>query len=409
MEKVLIKVENVSKKFSKDFKKSLYYGMLDVFSKIVGSKKKRELRGDEFWAVRNVSFELKRGECLALIGHNGAGKSTLLKILNGLIAPDEGKITIYGKVGALIELGAGFNPILTGRENIYNNAAVIGFTKQEIDAKFDSIVEFSEIGDFIDMPVQNYSSGMKVRLGFAIATQMEPDVLILDEILAVGDAGFKIKSFNKISEIIRNTAVIFVSHSMPTIMRICNQAVFLVKGKVDYLGNNVNTAIERYYKSFASEKSFIEFNNGAEIEELKLNGNSIADDESIEVKYLDTLTIDLKIKLKKPVESYYLTIGIVDKDLKLVGAFFGNKFHESILPNDENRVRIEFPEMQFVDGDYTITYYISENIKSTYSYLAIYRNYTKLRMYGLEDSFHASIYMKGNVFANGKESLKMIQ
>jgi lipopolysaccharide transport system ATP-binding protein len=190
MGEILIKAENVSKKFSKDLKRSLYYGVLDVFSGIKGSDKKRELRKDEFWAVRDVSFEVRRGECLGLIGHNGAGKSTLLKMLNGLIKPDEGKITMHGKVGALIELGAGFNPILTGRENIYNNAAVIGFSKKEIDAKFDEIVAFSEIEEFLDMPVQNYSSGMKVRLGFAIAAQMEPDVLIIDEVLAVGDLGF---------------------------------------------------------------------------------------------------------------------------------------------------------------------------------------------------------------------------
>ena len=401
---VLIKVENLSKKFSKDLKKSLYFGMLDVFGGIFGSTKKRELRGDEFWAVSNVSFELKRGQCLALIGHNGAGKSTLLKMLNGLILPDEGTITMKGKVAALIELGAGFNPILTGRENIYNNAAVIGFTKKEIDAKFDSIVEFSEIGDFIDMPVQNYSSGMKVRLGFAIATQLEPDVLILDEILAVGDAGFKIKSFNKISEIIRNTAVIFVSHSMPTIMRICNQSAFLVKGKVEYLGSNVSNAIELYYKSFESEKSFIEFNSGAEFEELRINGHLVADDESVRVKYLDNLIIDFKIKLKKPVESYYITIGIVDKDLKLVGSFFSNKFQDNLIPDIVNSYTIEFPRMQFVDGDYTISYYITEIIGNTYSYLAIYRNYTKLRMYDLNDSLYSSIYMDGKISKN-KQSL----
>ena len=157
MSDVLIIAEQVSKKFSKDLKKSLYFGLQDVFSGVMGSTKKRDLRGDEFWAVKNISFEVKRGECLGLIGHNGAGKSTLLKMLNGLISPDTGSITMYGKIGALIELGAGFNPVLTGRENIYNNAAVIGFSKKEIDAKFDSIVEFSEIGDFLDMPVQNYS------------------------------------------------------------------------------------------------------------------------------------------------------------------------------------------------------------------------------------------------------------
>ena len=202
---VLIKVEHLSKKFCKDLKTSLWYGVKDLYSNITGNSKVRALRPKEFWAVKDINFELRRGECLGLIGHNGAGKSTLLKILNGLINPDEGKITIKGKVGALIELGAGFNPILSGRENIYNNGAILGFTKKEIDNKVEAIIDFSEIREFIDMPVQNYSSGMKVRLGFAVAAQMEPDVLIIDEVLAVGDLGFVLKCFKTIDTILPNT------------------------------------------------------------------------------------------------------------------------------------------------------------------------------------------------------------
>jgi len=408
MEEVLVKVENISKKFSKDLKKSLYYGMLDVFGGIAGSVKKRKLRGDEFWAVKEVSFELKRGECLALIGHNGAGKSTLLKMLNGLIKPDEGQIEIRGRVAALIELGAGFNPILTGRENIYNNAAVIGFSRREIDEKFDSIVAFSEIGEFLDMPVQNYSSGMKVRLGFAIATQLEPDVLILDEILAVGDAGFRIKSFNKIAEIIKKTAVIFVSHSMPTVMRVCNHALFLKKGEILYFGENVNNAIEQYYQEFEGEQSRIEYNEGAEFEELKFNDKKIAIEDFVKIRYLETLSIEMKIKFKKDIESYYLSVVIIDKDLKIVGQFFTNKFHQDIKPDNENSIKIEFPELQFMDGDYTITYFIAENIGNSFSYLATYRNYTKLKMYGINASNYASIYLKGRVIKNGIELVKAI-
>jgi lipopolysaccharide transport system ATP-binding protein len=188
---VLIRCEGLSKKFCKDFKRSLWYGIKDVTSSF--SKKAQHhdvLRKDEFWAVKDISFELRRGECLGLIGHNGAGKSTLLKLLNGLITPDQGQVTMKGRVGALIELGAGFNPVLTGRENIYNNGAVLGFSKEEIDSKLEAIIDFSELRDFIDMPVQNYSSGMKVRLGFAVAAQMEPDILLIDEVLAVGDMGF---------------------------------------------------------------------------------------------------------------------------------------------------------------------------------------------------------------------------
>mgnify|MGYP000630762545 CR=1 FL=1 len=238
---VLVKVEGLSKKFCKDLKTSLWYGVKDLVSGITGSQANRPLRDKEFWAVKDITFELRRGECLGLIGHNGAGKSTLLKILNGLINPDEGSVTMRGRVGALIELGAGFNPILTGRENIYNNGAVLGFTRKEIDAKVEEIIDFSEIREFIDMPVQNYSSGMKVRLGFSVAVQMEPDVLIIDEVLAVGDLGFYFKCLNKIGELIPKTAVIYVSHNMPQVARICTKILLLDKGKSIFNNNQIKS------------------------------------------------------------------------------------------------------------------------------------------------------------------------
>jgi len=195
MSETLIRVENVSKKFCRSLKKSLWYGMRDLSKEVLGRRHggDGELRPDEFWSVNDVSFELKRGECLGLIGPNGAGKSTLLKMLNGLIKPDQGRIEMRGRVGALIELGAGFNPILSGRENIYVNGSVLGLAKEEIDQKLDEIIEFSELDEFIDSPVQNYSSGMKVRLGFAVAAHMKPDILLIDEVLAVGDIGFRTK------------------------------------------------------------------------------------------------------------------------------------------------------------------------------------------------------------------------
>jgi len=251
---VLVKVEGLSKKFCKDLKTSLWYGVKDLVANVLGNKATRTLRDKEFWAVRDVSFELRRGECLGLIGHNGAGKSTLLKILNGLINPDEGKVTINGRVGALIELGAGFNPILTGRENIYNNGAVLGFTKTEIAAKVEEIIDFSEIREFIDMPVQNYSSGMKVRLGFAVAAQMEPDVLIIDEVLAVGDVAFRMKCYSKIISLMnKNIAIIFVSHSVSQILRVCNKAMTLDHGEIKYIGD-VTMAIVKYEELYLNKK-----------------------------------------------------------------------------------------------------------------------------------------------------------
>ncbi len=217
MNDTLIKVDGVSKKFCRSLKKSLWYGLQDLGNELRGRRHggNGQLRADEFWAVQDVSFELRRGECLGLIGHNGAGKTTLLRMLNGLIKPDQGRIEIRGKVGALIALGAGFNPILTGRENIYTNASVLGLSKRQVDAKLDEIIDFSEIGDFIDAPVQNYSSGMSVRLGFSVAAVLiEPDVLFLDEVLAVGDIGFVIKCLNTMRRLTANSAVVFVSHNM---------------------------------------------------------------------------------------------------------------------------------------------------------------------------------------------------
>src|SRR4030095_6850743 len=171
---VLIKVEGVKKKFCRRFRRSLHYGVRDIATNLVGRTPSLKLRPEEFYAIDDVSFELHQGECLGLIGRNGAGKTTLLKMLNGLIKPDAGQITVRGRMGALIALGAGFNPILSGRENIYVNGSILGMRKAEISAKLDSIIDFAELREFIDTPVQSYSSGMSVRLGFAVAVHCRP-------------------------------------------------------------------------------------------------------------------------------------------------------------------------------------------------------------------------------------------
>jgi len=236
----LVSVRDVGKIFCTDLKRSLLYGLRDGFGELLARRSARKsapdgsqaLRRSEFWANRGVTFELKRGECLGLIGRNGAGKTTLLKMLNGLIKPDEGIIEMRGRVGAIIALGAGFNPLLTGRENVYVNASLLGLSKREIDEKFDEIVDFAEIGTFIDAPVQSYSSGMQVRLGFAIATSTEPDVLLLDEVLAVGDHSFQSKCMARISSLIGRCAVIFVSHQEHLVQRLCDRVLWLSEGRV---------------------------------------------------------------------------------------------------------------------------------------------------------------------------------
>lgn len=295
---VLIKAEHISKKFCCDFKRSLWYGMKDIGRYMLGQDHSQDaLRKDEFWAVKDINFEIRRGECLGLIGHNGAGKSTLLKMLNGLINPDQGKITMRGRVGALIELGAGFNPVLTGRENIYNNGAVLGFTRKEIDEKFDAIVDFSEIGEFIDAPVQNYSSGMKVRLGFAVAAQMEPDVLLIDEVLAVGDVSFRFKCLNRIGELLKTTAVVFVSHAMPQIHRISSDVMVMNKGLVEYQGNNVSFGVDKYYSFMNMTLGENLGNDQIELAQITLssNGKSVTNTGKLLVKHNDNISIDLNL------------------------------------------------------------------------------------------------------------------
>jgi lipopolysaccharide transport system ATP-binding protein len=294
---VLIKVEGVRKKFCRSLKKSLWYGVKDMGAEMLGGSRQRDhLRPDEFWAVNDVSFEVRRGECLGLIGRNGAGKTTLLKMLNGLIKPDHGRIEMHGRVGALIALGAGFNPILTGRENIYVNGSVLGLTKNEIDAKLDDIIDFAEIQEFIDMPVQSYSSGMQVRLGFAVATAMEPDVLLLDEVLAVGDIAFRTKCFVRISSLLSKAAVIFVSHSEEQLIRICSSGIVLKQGEIAHAGP-LKDCLNIYRESQSeNETPLVTYHgDGVKKAEIKVSAKEhlSGSDLSFELHY----TMDQKVEL----------------------------------------------------------------------------------------------------------------
>ena len=275
MGETLIKVEGLSKKFCRSLKKSMWYGMQDIGSELMGIRHGTDgaLRKDEFWAVKDVNFELKRGECLGLIGHNGAGKTTLLRMLNGLIKPDQGRIEIHGKVGALIALGAGFNPILTGRENIYVNASVLGMSKQHVDSKIDEIIDFAEIREFINAPVQTYSSGMSVRLGFAVAAILiEPDILFLDEVLAVGDIGFAIKCFNTVRRLTKKSAVVFVSHNMQQISWFSTRVMVMDHGKILRNSQNPSEGIDQYYELVKHERQ-VSGSGGAKILGFQLAGN----------------------------------------------------------------------------------------------------------------------------------------
>ena len=358
---ILVNVQGVSKKFSRDLKRSLWYGFKDMTGAVLGIKSKARLRKTEFWAIQDISFTLRRGECIGLIGHNGAGKSTLLKILNGLIPPDKGRIEIKGRVSALIELGTGFNPILTGRENIYNNGAVLGFSKKEIDAKLDKIIEFSEIADFIDSPVQNYSSGMKVRLGFAVAAQMEPDVLIIDEVLAVGDLGFVLKCLNRIDTILQNSAVIFVSHAMPHVSRISTEILLMDKGKAKYWGNNVSKGIDQYYAQFKFNTGNILNTKNASVAKILINGAQPSAHEHIQVNRLSDLSINLELNIAQQYKTPELTIIFHDKVMKGVAELIRDDSEPKLINNNGSvKVKIEIPEILFSKGVYSITIALSK-------------------------------------------------
>lgn len=235
-------VENVSKKFCRNLKQSLKYGVQDIITEITGTNRNSEkLRNGEFWALQNISLQLRAGEALGLVGANGAGKTTLLRLISGLMKPDTGYIKVRGIVAPLIALGAGFNPILTGRENIYANMSILGLSTRQITKRLKDVIDFAEIDTAIDAPVQTYSSGMAARLGFACAVHIEPDVLLIDEVLAVGDIKFRMKCYQKLAQLReQGTAFILVAHNPHVVLNICESSIYLAKGNIITSGNTVN-------------------------------------------------------------------------------------------------------------------------------------------------------------------------
>lgn len=355
----LIKVEGLSKKFCRSLKKSMWYGMQDIGSELLGRRHGEDdvLRKDEFWAVKDISFELKRGECLGLIGHNGAGKTTLLRMLNGLIKPDQGRIEMRGTIGALIALGAGFSPILTGRENIYVNAAVLGLDKQYVDSKIDEIIDFAEIREFINSPVQTYSSGMNVRLGFAIAAILiKPDILFLDEVLAVGDIGFTIKCLNAVRQISNRSAVVFVSHNMQQVSWFCTRVMVIDHGEILLDSPNTSTGIDQY---FGLGKHEIRVSGTEEAEiyslELMVNGQTV---ECLEpsIPHGSELSFKIKLQVHNDRLSAYMQINISDEAMHQVVCMPVNNINGElkILPSGLLELKASMGKVELVSGKYSM-------------------------------------------------------
>ncbi|MGI6084171.1 MAG: ABC transporter ATP-binding protein [Acetivibrionales bacterium] len=236
----MIQVDNVSMRFMMAHDR--IQSLKEYMTKLI----KRQLRYEEFWALKNVSFNVSKGEVVGIIGKNGAGKSTLLKIISGILKPTEGSVKCSGSIVPMLELGSGFDHDLTGRENIFLNGAILGYSKVFLENRFEEILDFSELGRFIDVPIRNYSSGMLMRLAFSIATVVNPDILIVDEILAVGDAAFQEKSKARMMELMGGgTTVLFVSHNLEHILEICNRVIWLDSGKIKMIGKTEEVC-ERY-------------------------------------------------------------------------------------------------------------------------------------------------------------------
>ena len=369
MSDVLIRCENVGKVFCRDLRRSLWYGVCDIASDLStrrhkfrhGQNEVWQLRSQEFWANRDVSFQLKRGECLGLIGRNGAGKTTLLRMLNGLIKPDTGRIELRGRTGAMIALGAGFNPILTARENIYVNGSILGLSKQQISDRFDEIIDFAELEDFVDAPVRTFSSGMHVRLGFAVAVVLiQPDVLLLDEVLAVGDAGFRSKCYNAIIAMANQAAVILVSHSMPQIARLSSRVLVMNDGEVESSTDNVAAGIQTYFGAFPKSAVSTPLSRGTQVRSIAFDDSPpvLPGGESMVSRRHDVL-IRMEIELEEPLLQMLCALSFFDAEQKNVAR---TECVTAALPAGRSTIRIQVPQFPITPGNYDLQIVVSDSL-----------------------------------------------
>jgi len=365
MSNTAIRVENVSKKYrlgqigtgsvSHDLNRwwAKVRGKEDPYSK-VGDVNDRTVVGDNdyAWALKDINFEVKQGEVLGIIGRNGAGKSTLLKILSKITTPSEGIIKARGRIASLLEVGTGFHPEMTGRENIYMNGTIMGMTKYEIDRKLDEIIEFAGIAKYIDTPAKRYSSGMAVRLGFAIAAHLEPEILIVDEVLAVGDAEFQKKAIGKMQDVSRGEGrtVLFVSHNMESIKKLCTKGVLLENGQVKSNGE-INDIINNYLETYHNKNATI-LKKGGQVQvssftiKNKFNELIAGDDLHIEftIHYMkDVNKGHIGLNIKNTYNDIFTHVTNEDIDLSLNGK-----------KGDIHTLSVVIPNISFTPGEYYI-------------------------------------------------------
>jgi lipopolysaccharide transport system ATP-binding protein len=347
MSDMAIKVENLSKKYiiGSGASGSLRETLSNAWHSTFGG---RRTDTEEFWALRDINFEIKKGEAVGIIGRNGAGKSTLLKLLSKITYPTTGKITMNGRVSSLLEVGTGFHPELTGRENIYLNGTILGMSRKEVKAKFDEIVDFSGVEKFLDTPVKRYSSGMYVRLAFAVAAHLEPEILIIDEVLAVGDAEFQKKCLGKMDEVAKGgRTVLFVSHNMGAIQSLCDKGILLKSGIINRIGD-VEQVILEYLDNVNQSKKNIEF-----ISDRKGNQNIIFTDLYIEDDYgniIDEVFTGANVKIVFILKVMYPNQQKVD-----VGFSIHNDLDDTLIVNYSSYQNVFF---NFKDtGYYKIKFY----------------------------------------------------
>lgn len=371
----VIKIENIGKRYNIAHQQGGYISLRDVLTNILKNpfnflkQKAKKVAGiaknEEFWALRNISFEVKKGEVVGVIGRNGAGKSTLLKILSQITPPTEGEIKINGRVGSLLEVGTGFHPELSGRENIFLNGAILGMTREEIAKKFDDIVAFSGVEKFLDTPVKRYSSGMYVRLAFSVAAHMEPDILIIDEVLAVGDAEFQKKCLGKMDEITKKEGrtIIFVSHNMAAIQQLCKSCIWISNGNIKEIGKTeevVSNYLNVGQKNNLAIKTFPD-NQNKQVQFTKIEMATENDRAAAHFPDNEAIKIILNLEVKERIPDTYL--GLILRNAQGINVLFADSRDvENSLPTNlsvgQHKLSVTIPPI-LAPGKYFVSLGIS--------------------------------------------------
>lgn len=368
MNKPIIEVKNLSKVYNIGHEQKSAPGTLTFRDSLTQTLRKpleiftgHRIEQEKFWALKDVNFEVNQGDVVGIIGRNGSGKSTLLKVLSRIVEPTEGEITMRGRVASLLEVGTGFHPELTGRENVYFNGAILGMSQKEIKSKFDEIVAFSEVEKFLDTPVKFYSSGMYVRLAFAVAAHLDPDILIVDEVLAVGDAAFQKKCLGKMKDVAgQGRTVLFVSHNISSVRELCTKGILISQGQLSEYGS-INSVISAYTNAGTKERITSIAIGSCALEEMRVNNGS---QSSHSVKAGGE--VELSFKPTGALEALALGIGIRDVSSGIRIAFFDTITTKSLLRLEagvRKKIHIHLPNLAPGEYDLELHGWVNEELR----------------------------------------------